>query len=149
MRPLLIAASVVVLAACQPADESNPGELPDDAPPPADSSELAPPPVDPAVPPTATPNYVGNWAAEDAWCSNTVGPERPVVITETEFRGYENTCQITDVQAVDSDEWTATFSCEAEGVSSSQPVRMEADSDELELTWTQEGRAVEWRRCPA
>ena len=83
------------------------------------------------------------------WCSNTSGPEQPVVITETEFRGYENTCQITELQPVDGDEWTATFVCQAEGVTSSQPVRLEADSDELELTWTQDAQSVEWRRCPA
>lgn len=148
MRPLLIPAAALLLAACQPANDADPGEMPPDAPPPADSSELTPP-VDVGAPPSGTPAFVGHWAADLAWCSNTSGPERPVVITETEFRGYENTCQITELQPVDGDEWTATFVCRAGGETSSQPVRLEADSDELELTWAQDAQSVEWRRCPA
>lgn len=149
MRPLLIPAAALILTACQPANDADPGEMPPAAPPPAHSGELSPPPSDPGTPPTTTPAFVGSWAADAAWCSNTSGPERPIVITETEFRGYENTCQITELQPVDGDEWTATFVCQAEGTTTSQPVRLEADADELELTWVQDGRSVEWRRCPA
>lgn len=149
MRPLLFPAAALILAACQPANDADPGELPPGAPPPADSGELAPPPSDPGTPPMTTPAFVGSWASDTAKCSNTSGPERPIVITETEFRGYENTCQITQLQPVDGDEWTAIFVCQAEGVTSNQPVRLEADSDELELTWTQDAQSVEWRRCPA
>lgn len=149
MKTLILPAAALMLAACQPANDSDPGELPPGAPPPADSGELTPPPSDPGTPPTVTPAFIGSWVADATWCSNTSGPEQPVVITETEFRGYENTCQITELQPVDGDEWTATFVCQAEGVTSSQPVRLEADSDELELTWTQDAQSVEWRRCPA
>lgn len=148
MKILILPAAALMLAACQPANESGSGELPPAAPPVADSGDMAPPQSDPAGP-TAAPAFVGRWVADASWCSNTSGPEQPVVITETEFRGYENTCQITELQPVDGDEWTATFVCQAEGVTSSQPVRLEADSDELELTWTQDAQSVEWRRCPA
>lgn len=148
MKILILPAFALMLAACQPTQESDSGELPPAAPPPADSGEVEPSQSDPASPPAA-PAFVGSWVADASWCSNTSGPEQPVVITETEFRGYENTCQITDLQSVDDDEWTATFVCQAEGVTSSQPVRLEADSDELELTWTQDAQSVEWRRCPA
>lgn len=143
MKALLIPTAALMLAACQPAGDADPGELPPDAPPPADSADLAPPPE-----PGGDLAFVGSWAADPAWCSNTTGPERPVVITETEFRGYENTCQITGLQPADGG-WTATFVCQAEGTTTSEPVGIEADTDTLELTWIDQGQSVEWRRCPA
>jgi hypothetical protein len=137
MKTLILSAAALILSACQPANDSNPGERPPGAP-----------PSDPGSAPT-TPAFVGSWVADPNWCSNTSGPEQPILITETEFRGYENTCEISELQPVDGDEWTATFVCQAEGVTTRQPVRMEADADDLELTWVQDGGSVEWRRCPA
>ena len=149
MRPLLIpAAAALVLAACQPADDSKTGELPADPPSTADADDLSPPPSEPTPPATTTPAFVGNWSADPAWCANTTGPERAIVVTETEFRGYENICQITQLQP-DGDDWRAVFVCQAEGVTSRQPVEIEADSDELEITWVDDRSQVEWRRCPA
>ena len=147
MKTLILPAALM-LAACQPANDSDPGERPPGGPPPADSGELTPPPSDPGSAPT-TLAFVGSWVADANWCSHTSGPEQPILITETEFRGYENICEITELQPVDGDEWTATFVCQAEGATTHEPVRMEADADELELTWVQDGGSVEWRRCPA
>lgn len=140
MKQLLIpAATVLMLAACQPADETAP----------ADDASTAPPPVEEVEQPeTSTPAFVGAWTADASWCGNTVGPERPVVITETEFRGYENTCQITDLQPADG-QWTATFVCEAEGQTTREPVSMTADEGRLSLTWVEQGQTIEWSRCPA
>lgn len=147
MRLSLIATCALSLAACQPAGDRDPGELPPDAPAPAEAEELAPPP-ETGAPSAAAPAFVGTWAANPAWCGNTSGPERPIVVTQTAFRGYENICEITELQPAD-DEWTATFVCTAEGSTTRQPVGIEADADELEITWVEDGRSVEWRRCPA
>jgi hypothetical protein len=149
MRPLLIpAAAALFLAACQPGNNSNTGELPADPPPTAGADELSPPPSDPTALAANTPAFVGSWSADPAWCANTTGPERAIVVTQTEFRGYENICQITELRP-DGDDWNAVFVCQAEGVTSRQPVEIEADGDELEITWLDDGNQIEWRRCPA
>lgn len=147
MKQFLIPAAALVLAACQPSNDADPGELPADAPPPADSGDLTPPTTGPSSPPTATPAFVGTWAADASWCANATGAERPIVVTETEFRGYENTCQITQLQPGDRD-WTATFVCQSEGVTSSHPVGIVADETQLRITYLDEGRSTTWGRCP-
>lgn len=151
MRLLLISAAVLALAACQPAGDEAPGDLPADAPlttPVEDQSPAADTPVEPEPAQTQSPAYVGFWVAELDWCSNTVGPEQPLEITETTFYGYENHCEITQVEPSDEG-WSATFVCEAEGETSSHPVGIEADARHLEITWIDEGYSVDWRRCPA
>lgn len=150
MKALLIPAAALTLAACQPANDADPGETPAEAPPTAGAGELTPPPADPAppAPPTGAPAFVGTWAANAEWCGNTSGAERPVVLTETEFRGYENTCQITDLQPGYRD-WTATFVCQSEGTTTRQPVGIVADETQLRITYTDDGRSVTWGRCPA
>lgn len=132
-NPLLLCAGALLLAACQPTAQ----EAPADAP----AAPETPAPVD------ATPAFVGRWAAEANWCANTMGPERPIELTETEFRGYENTCQISDLAEADGG-WTATLACQAEGETRSQPVRIEADTERLMIAWQGDGYDVEWRRCP-
>ena len=140
-RYLLMSAAAFALAACEPADEA-PDALPDETP--------AETPVTPAPTPGPTPTpagYVGAWAADPAWCENTTGPERPVRITATRFEGYENSCDITEVQPADGG-WTATFTCQAEGMTNVEQVGLQPDGDRLELTWTGSGQAVTFTRCP-
>ena len=141
MRVVLIPAAALMLVACQPNDD---GRL-DTADP--DTRAAAPrAPESSSVPAPAA--YVGRWAADLTWCANTIGPERPIQITETQFQGYENTCEITERQAAD-DGWTATFVCQAEGQVSTHPVRIVANGTRLAITWIDEGYDVDWRRCPA
>lgn len=142
MRFLACLTAVTLLVACQPVAETTEAAeaAPQDAPSPAAA------PAGPAVEPP--PAFVGFWAAEPSWCSNTIGPERPIEVTATEFRGYENTCQITNLTATDTG-WTATFVCQAEGTTSNEAVSLKADDNRLEVTWIDEAYAVEWRRCPA
>ncbi|MBN8552836.1 MAG: hypothetical protein J0L52_08075 [Caulobacterales bacterium] len=136
--PLVVAA---FLAACQPAaDQAADAD--------ADRAEESVSPSGQAPAAEPPPAYVGSWVADLAWCQNTVGPERPIVVTATEFQGYENTCQITQVSPTDSG-WDATFVCQAEGTTSNHPVGIQANADRLEVSWRQEGYSVAWRRCPA
>lgn len=137
---LMLTAAGLMLAACQPATSE--GDASGDAARPATSASSG------AAEAEAPPAFVGRWAAEASWCANTLGPERPVEVTATEFRGYENICQITDLATVDVG-WTATFVCQAEGETTSQPVQIEASAERLKLTWQDDGYDVEWRRCPS
>lgn len=138
--PLFAAAAVLLLTACQPtASEET-------------TTDAAAAPTGPARPAAAgeapPPAFIGRWAAESGWCDNTLGPERPIEVTATEFRGYENTCQISDLATIEAG-WSATFTCQAEGVTTSQPVQIEANAERLKLTWQDDGYDVEWRRCAA
>lgn len=136
---LLLSTVVLTLAACQPSTSQDDAAGAGDAP----AGTTAPPAGG-----EAPPAYIGRWAAEASWCANTLGPERPIEVTATEFRGYENTCQITDLATTDAG-WTATFVCQAEGQTTSQPVQLEANGERLKLTWQDDGYDIEWRRCPA
>lgn len=140
MKQLAGALGVLLLglAACQPTETTTK----------ADEAEPAGRDT-PATEPTPTPPaYVGSWAAERSWCANTLGPERPIMVTETTFNGYENTCQITQLEPTEEG-WNAVFVCQAEGTTSNRSVRMVADDGRLEITWLDEGYAVEWNRCRA
>lgn len=141
MRSLTLILLAATVAACQPAQPSEEADT--------EAAPARPSASGPASPATeAPPAYVGLWAADPSWCSNTIGPERPIQVTATEFQGYENTCQIADLVATDEG-WTATFDCQAEGTTSRQPVIIAADADRLQITWVEERYDVTWRRCPA
>ena len=137
-RYLILSAAVLALAACEPAAEAPEA-------PPAEPSAGAPETPEPTSEPTPAA-YVGAWAADPAWCENTTGPERPVRITATRFEGYENSCDMTEVQPADGG-WTATFTCQAEGMTNVESVDMRPSGDQLELTWGS-GQSVTFTRCP-
>ena len=140
-RYLILPAAVLALAACEPAAEAPEA-------PPAEPSAGAPVTPEPTPEPIPTPAaYVGAWAADPAWCENTTGPERPVRITATRFEGYENSCDMTEVQPADGG-WTATFTCQAEGMTNVESVDMRPSGDQLELTWIGSGQSVTFTRCP-
>ena len=138
-RYLILSAAVLALAACEPAAEAPEA-------PPAEPSAGAPETPEPTSEPTPAA-YVGAWAADPAWCENTTGPERPVRITATRFEGYENSCDMTEVQPADGG-WTATFTCQAEGMTNVESVDMRPSGDQLELTWIGSGQSVTFTRCP-
>ena len=140
-RYLILSAAVLALAACEPAAEAPEA-------PPAEPSAGAPVTPEPTPEPIPTPAaYVGAWAADPAGCENTTGPERPVRITATRFEGYENSCDMTEVQPADGG-WTATFTCQAEGMTNVESVDMRPSGDQLELTWIGSGQSVTFTRCP-
>ena len=140
-RYLILPAAVLALAACEPAAEAPEA-------PPTEPSAGAPVTPEPTPEPIPTPAaYVGAWAADPAWCEYTTGPERPVRITATRFEGYENSCDMTEVQPADGG-WTATFTCQAEGMTNVESVDMRPSGDQLELTWIGSGQSVTFTRCP-
>lgn len=139
MRLGLIAGVALMVAGCQPPADGQAS----DAAPATPAGTRATQPSGPVV-----PAFVGHWAAEPSWCANTLGPERPIVVSQTQFDGYENTCQIQDLVEAESG-WTATFNCQAEGIASQEPVAITADRDRLEIRWLRQGYSVDWRRCPA
>ncbi len=64
--------------------------------------------------------WQGAWAFDPEWCAeaDNVGSvtPAPIKITETEVLGYENTCDITDVQKMDHAQAVyLRLSCQSEG----------------------------------
>lgn len=84
--------------------------------------------------------FVGTWAADAEWCSNTpMTTDRvPVRISETRFEGYENSC---DIIALDEtgEGWDAQMICMAEGMEYRHTVRMAVQGDTLRLTYLERG----------
>ena len=141
-RLSLLAAFAV--AACGPGEPNPPTEPAD----PIDTVGVAAPP--PAAPspgagtilPGAGPrSFVGRWAADVSWCSNTTGPQRPIEITTTRFEGYENVCAIGAIDQI-ANGYEAALTCTAEGTVSNERVRMAVSDQTMRLTWLNRDNAV-------
>ena len=114
------------------------------------ASADATPAATPEAPP-ATPAFAGAWAADSAWCGNTAndGDAVPIRISETRFEGYENRCDVVQIDGGGSS-WNATLSCEGEGQTSIERVRMDVSGDTMALTYADRGgEGVTLTRCPA
>ncbi|MDP2765283.1 MAG: hypothetical protein Q8O54_10665, partial [Brevundimonas sp.] len=73
----------------------------------------------------------------------------PIRISETRFEGYENSCDVVQIDGGGSS-WTATLSCKGEGQTSSERVRMDVDGDTMALSYADRGgQGVTLTRCPA
>lgn len=97
-----------------------------------------------------TPAFVGAWAANAAWCGNTpaTGDSVPIRISETRFEGYENRCDIVQIDGGGTS-WNATLSCQAEGQTSMERVRMDVTGDAMNLVYVDRGgEGVTLTRCP-
>lgn len=147
----LILLSALAVAACgqsetnSPTDPAQPIDTPEASAPP----RVPPPGVGPIMPGSGPQSFVGRWAADAAWCANTQGAERPIEITTTRFEGYENSCAITSLDEVATG-YQAGLSCEAEGQTSTERVRMSVQGESLRLTWPdRNGAVVLLTRCPA
>ena len=113
----LLLPSALLLAACgdgpdvnpptEPAQESAATEAAAQA---APSTSLAP-----MLPGAGPTSFVGQWAANVAWCAAPRGANRPIDITATRFEGYENSCAITSVHEGEAG-YDATLACQSEGV---------------------------------
>ena len=103
----------------------------------------------PTMPGRGPTSFVGRWAAQASWCANTRGPQRPIQITTTRFEGYENGCDITEIGEVQGG-YVAYVTCQAEGETNSERLRMSVASDILTLTWIDRSdMRTELKRCPA
>ena len=79
-------------------------------------------------------SFVGRWAAEASWCPNTTGAERPIVITPTRFEGYENGCDIAQINQI-AQGYDARLQCLSEGTARSENIRMSVDGQTMTLTY--------------
>lgn len=105
--------------------------------------------VGPAMPSAGPASFVGDWAARRGWCANTTGPEQPIRITTTRFEGYENVCMIGAIDQVNSG-YEAAMTCQGEGETSRERVRMAVLGNEMTLTWlSRDGAQVKLVRCVA
>lgn len=146
----LILTAILMLGACERQGVNPPTEpaaaiATTEVAPPAPS----PPGVGPSLPGAGPESFVGRWAAQAAWCSNTAGPERPIVITPLRVEGYENSCAITTLHEV-VDGYEVTLACQAEGMATGERVRLSVQDNVMRMTWLNRNDAVLLlKRCPA
>lgn len=117
---------------------------------PAEPAPLPPIDGETSMPGPDAGNFVGTWAAQEEWCGNTTGPERPIRITTTRFEGYENTCAISQVRQMNT-AYEAVLDCTAEGTTTQERVRMRVVDDRMTLSWLDRAgsSSTEFARCPA
>ena len=78
-------------------------------------------------------DVTGRWAADQDWCTDQTSGF-PVTITRDRFEGRENICDI--VELVDGGKsFTATLSCQAEGTTTTELVKMTPGDGTLTLTY--------------
>lgn len=142
---LIAPLALFALAAC--GDDVNPPTQPAE---PA-SEVMIDNPTAPIRPGEGPDSFVGNWAAEAAWCANTSATtdQVPIRISAQRFEGYENRCDITAIQQ-SGDSYDASLACEAEGMVSREQVNMRVREDRMILTYADRGtEPVHLVRCEA
>ncbi|MEH6775766.1 MAG: hypothetical protein V7668_17715 [Cereibacter changlensis] len=97
--------------------------------------------------------WVGIWAADPEWCAfaDSIGEQEttPIRITEAEFQGYENRCEITathPLQVLPGAE--LVMRCEAEGEVMEDTRLVIADAPGSLLMLAGGGEPVRLTRCP-
>ena len=148
--PVVALASLLALSACERQSVNPPTE-------PANPVQVEGGDAPPATPPAGVGSvmqgagpatFVGRWAGRASWCANTSGAEQPITISTLRFEGYENSCTITALEQV-SDGYEAALTCQAEGMASSERVRMAVQGEVMRLTWINRNDAVvQLVRCP-
>ena len=142
--------AALVLAACGQSETNPPTDpaAPIDTPEAQAPAPSPPPGVGSIMPGSGPQTFVGRWAANDAWCANPRGAERPIEISTTRFEGYENSCGILSISQV-AEGYQVALACAAEGQTSSERVRMAVQGDAMRLTWlNRNSAAVSLVRCP-
>lgn len=148
--PILLAVTLPLLGACN-APEQMPGDTPEaenelvDRSP-ADSNEAGDADADgideadgtiSEIPATDGPGMVpedvfGRWASSSSECTAAAGP--PVTISSSRYQGIDASCEINEL--VDNgDGFTASMSCESDGASEAQLLKLTPDGDTLTLNW--------------
>lgn len=143
LRHLTVPLLTVIVAACgqsetnAPTEPARPVDTPAaDAPPPEPA-----PGVGSVMPGTGAQSFVGRWAADVSWCPNEQGPQQPIEITTTRFEGYENSCAIAQIDEAEGG-YVAYLTCEADGTTSRERVRLAASGQTLRLTWVDRDAAT-------
>ncbi len=130
-----------LLSACGPEAAVNP---PTDPAPAIETPGMASPGVGSGaagaglMPGTGPATFVGRWAANVEWCTVPTGEGRPIEITATRFKGYENSCEIADVEQI-ANGYEAVLQCQSEGTTSTERVRMVVTGQSMALTYLDRG----------
>lgn len=144
-RMTLAASTLIIfLSACGQGSNVNPPTEP--------AQPIAAPASGPGASATASANpaFTGLWASQASWCGNTSATtdQVPVRITTTEFRGYENTCQIGQVTESDAG-WEAQLQCEAEGQRTNERARFAVSGEAMTISWLdRQSPPTTLTRCP-
>lgn len=105
------------------------------------------PGLTPTVPGTGPASFVGQWAADAAWCAAPRGEKRPIEITPLRFEGYENSCAIDAINQT-AGAYEAALTCQSEGETRRERVRMAASGQNMTLTWLdRQGAQVSLTKC--
>lgn len=97
--------------------------------------------------PEPAPFYVGEWAADPAWCTDQ-SEGFPITITETEFNGRENVCDMSEIEPTPEGGITAQLSCTAEGDTVEEPISIAQAGEDIAVTWPDRGtEATIFSRC--
>ena len=147
IRSALIIGVWFALAGCGRGEGSNPPTEP--AAPlntPEAMAPAAPSPTGPVMPGTGPASCVGRWAADARWCANAQGAERAVVITPFRFDGYENSCDLADIQQV-AGGYEARMQCAAEGHTRTERARFTVSGQTLEIAWLDRNQRTRLLKC--
>lgn len=104
-----------------------------------------------AAPVAASEPWQGIWSYDPAWCavSDRIGSvtPAPVALTETEFLGYENSCEIKAVSDAGYSAWTLRLECQSEGSTYDNVFTVLVGDGRLWL-WDGAGEPTPFHRCP-
>lgn len=146
--PILIAVMVPLLGACSNAPEQ-PSEIPDREPqlldPLPDITDVdadvdgeadgdlrisgIPEASDDDV---AAADLFGGWAGDESECTAAAGP--PVTISSSRYEDIAGSCEINELIS-NGDGFTASMSCERDGATEAQLLKLTPDGDTLVLSW--------------
>lgn len=104
-----------------------------------------------ALPAAAQDAWQGIWSYDPAWCAvadriGSVTPA-PVAFTETEFLGYENSCEITGIVDAGYNAWRIGLECQSEGSTYDNVFTVLVADDRMWL-WDGTGEPSRFERCP-
>lgn len=133
----------------EPAEGSNRPDVVNRSETPGEASDLAGVPLEPAIDEAERhPDYVGVWAPDLAWCENETGAEVPIQITPDTFGGYENPCEITQIDETGQREWQAELSCTADGEAESRRITMAVEGNTMDIVYHDiEDQRISHFRC--
>lgn len=136
MKTILLAASAALgLAACGDHASVNPPTEPAAAlttPEALQPVETAGPGV--SMPGTGPASFVGRWAADARWCPEGQVPDQAVTITPTVFQGYENRCDLTQIDELPGG-YEAALRCRSEGQVTQERARFASTGPTLNILW--------------
>jgi hypothetical protein len=93
-------------------------------------------------------SFVGLWAANLNWCSQSQGQQSPIRITPMRFEAYQNSCDIVSIQETGSG-YGATLSCVTNGRVATQRLHISSSGDVLNLAYLNPDRPpLKLARCP-